>query len=66
MTGKEAIRIVSGMTTAQAKTSERTTDDATLKIVSGWRVNEPEAFAEIATMVGVVLLNHKAYGPKAS
>jgi hypothetical protein len=64
MTGKEALQIVANMSLADAKTHERETDDATLKIVAGWRVNEPEAFAEIATLAGVVMLNHKKYGKK--
>lgn len=51
MTGKEAIRVVSRLSIAEARTLSRMPDDATLALVAVWRVDEPEAFADLVSYV---------------
>lgn len=54
MTGREAVQFVAHLSMREVSRLNRRTphdDDATLKLVCGWRLDEPIAFRELATLM---------------
>ena len=53
MTGKEALRLVADFEEARVRYLSVASDDATLKLVARWRLQEREAFDELVAMAGI-------------
>jgi hypothetical protein len=53
VTGVEAIRAVATMPVTEARRVMASSPDATLRLVAGWLVDEPQAFDEIAQLRGI-------------
>ena len=61
MTGKEALRLSLTMSATDARREYETSESATLRLVCGWKLNEPVAYHDIVEVAGIAPIPDDPY-----